>query len=140
MTRPVRDLVRPAHKAVARLVGMALSLHERLGYAHLARGLVQHLTPEECHGLAWAALHACAPQKAWAIASQRLAGHEGAGPPEEPAWLRGMDPAWIMHDAMHWARDANEFERRAYAMACLAHMTEEERHALVRQMDRRDAG
>lgn len=139
MTRPVRDLVMAAHKKAARMVGMALTIHERLGYAHLAAGLVKELTPEECHGLAWAALHACEPQKAWAIAGDRLSGHEGAAPPEEPAWLTGMHPAWIMDDAMMWAEAATEFQRRAYAMACLAHMTEEERHQIVRALDRRSA-
>lgn len=139
MSAHVASLVKPAHKVVARMVGKALTIHERMAYGVLARGLVATLTPQECHGLAWAALWACAPDKAWAIARQRLAGEEGAGPPDEPSWIGDMDPAWIMDDAMCWARAATSFQRRAYAMACLAHMTEEERQGIVRGLEGRSA-
>lgn len=131
------DLIFPRHKIVARMVGMVLRLHERVSYAVLSRGLVEHLQPAEIHGLAWAALYACEPEKAWAIARDRLEGHEGVGPQEAPFWWWDWDPASIMDESMSWARHASAFQRRAMAMACLAHMTEEERLAIVRGLEGR---
>lgn len=139
MTASIRpgDLVRPAHKVVARMVGMVLTLHERVAYAVLSRGLREQLQPAEIHGLAWAALHACEPEKAWAIARDRLEGHEQVGPEETPDWWWDCEPAVVMDDSMLWARDASQFRRRAMAMACLAHMTEEDRLAIVRGLEGR---
>ena len=120
---------KPAHKAVARMVGYALTLDTADGWSGLAFVLTARLAETERAALAYAALRALDQEQAELVAATVL----GAAGDPLPAFLGGMS------DARHWASWTSPRELDAYALAALEAMKPPRRRAFLRHAQGRMA-
>ncbi len=115
---------KPAHKAVARIVGYALTIGDADGWLDVAAILPARLTDAERAALAYAALRSLTPEQAELVAATLLG---SAGDPL-PAFLGGMS------DARHWASWAAPRELGAYALSAFEAMKPERQRAFLRHV------
>ena len=128
----IREKATEDHRAAAREVATFLALFDAAALARLADALRHHLTDREAVCLAMAALRAVEPKDLPEVL--QVLPEPPAGWPDEPFLIEN-----VMAEAALWAVAAWPEERKAYAMAALAHMPEEERHAIVRALGPREA-
>lgn len=128
----IRTQATAEHKAAARDLATFLVHFNAEALTALADGLRRTLCDRERVCVAIAALMAV--ERTDLPEVLQILPEPPAGWPDAPFTRDDL-----MGDSALWAASAWPEERRAYAMAALAHMTEEERHALVRHLDQRRA-
>lgn len=111
-----------ARRSAARAIGYALQSQDPESYQRLVVILGARLTADELAALAWVTMTAARREDAQEVAGTVLG---EAGPPCTP-----FGPIWP--EAKAWAEMASEIERKAYAAAAVASMSNATRTAFVR--------
>lgn len=134
----IREQATAEHRSAARELATFLALFDKASGQRLVEAWSRDLRAGEAVAVAAVAFAAVEPEDRVKVMAliERLLPDPPAGFPEVPLML---EPADLMADAALWAVAAYAEERRAYAMAALAHMSEEERHGIVRALDGREA-
>ena len=119
-----------SYKSVIRSIGYCLALGERDRWLELPIILTARLEPEERAALAYAALQSLNPD-------HRLLVYKAVDDIEIPAG--GPMPPFdeqIEYDAQFWASIATQAERRAYLIAILKHMSDDDKKIIANKLNR----
>ena len=124
-------LFKAEHKAVGRSVCFALGVETTDAWFDLAEIIFARLEPEEKAGLAFAALRALPTQSRWDIM-------EALGDVELP--IGSPLPPFaedIASDANWWASSASDEELRAYFVAIINYMSDDDKKIAARNLLRK---
>lgn len=120
--------IAPAHKAMARELGYALTLQRTYGWHFFTDQAAAKLAETERAALAFAALQSLSPELAEMTAAHAL----GASGSPLPPFLGGMDEARL------WAACASRTEHKAFALAAFEALTPSDQAAFLHHVSQKD--
>lgn len=123
-----RPEIAPAHKAIARELGYALTLCRNYGWQSFTDLAATRLSDTERAALAFAALQSLSPKLAELTAAHAL----GASGCPLPPFLGGMDEARL------WAACATTAERKALALAAFEALAPRDRAAFLNHVTQKE--
>jgi hypothetical protein len=125
------EFIKPAHKAVARSIGYALTLGDRKGWGMFTAIALLRLDDAERIGMTYAALQSLNPDHVEDTLEAAL-GRSGAGMPQAPLFNH-------MDQAVFWADMAEADELDAYCLASFNRMAPQRQSAFLGFVRRRAA-
>jgi hypothetical protein len=119
----VSEFIKPAHKAVARSIGYALTTGDSEGWGMFTAIVLLRLDDAERTGMAYAALRSLHPDHVEDTLGAAL-GRSGAGMPQAPLFN-------YMDQAVFWADMAEADELDAYCLASFNRMAPQRQSAFL---------